>query len=389
MLSRKIALKQARQYRSCPPPHVFEDARQQEKLKQHLRICPYCEDPSALEERKSWAELTRRLQQRLKTFESGPLPEMIQPGQIRFIKPQLAHWQENRYYNPPCVLVTEVSPGKTDRITVAQIYHDTALAGPGDLILSEAQTGCFELFVECWHTYSYRAGDLGPPLGAVDAAILEAVTQMKKDPDTLPDWALLPMPMKEHDPRLYFRELEVEVGFAFASRAVAEIMAEMEQPRLVYETVGDLEQAIQKSAKVIRFPRRTAGLEETLAAAKFPPEAYAKAAAAPDDERERIPANLVVLFNGKIKEFKPIQGIITARTHGKDALSVGGAFPALPALGTDPRLACFYWSKATGAMVPDAMHWEVMTGTFFAKFKVDTPGEGTLEFALIYEIGET
>ena len=390
MLSRRNALTRARQYRNCPPPQVFEAADQQDDLKQHLRICPYCEDRGSLNDRHVWSVFTRKLREVLLHEEKRDQPDTVREGQIRFIKSDLGHWRDRRYFNPPCVLVTEVSEVGRDRISVAQLYHDITLAGPGDLILSAEQTGCFELFVECWHTYTCRLEHLGPPVGEVRAEILGSIKAMKKDPGKLPDWALLPIPMKEHDARLYFRELEVEVGFVFASLAVGEILAEMDTaPQFLdYETIEALQQDIRETAEVIQFRPRAAGLEEALASARFPAEHYAKAAADIDDERERLAANLVVLYNGKVKAFKPIQGIITSKTREKDALSVSGAFPALPALEADPRIACFYWSKATGVMVPDDMHWEVMTGTFYARFKVDTPEEGTLEFALLYEIGD-
>ena len=207
---------------------------------------------------------------------------------------------------------------------------------------------------------------------------------MESDPEAMPPWAMLPMPMKEHDPRLYFRELEVEVGYMFASRAVGEIMAGMERLHLDYDSGEQLRADIRNKAKIIEFPRTPASFEETLASAKFPADVYAKAAAA--DERESIPANMVVLRNGRVYDFKPIYGIITSKMHTEEGLNISGAFPLIPEFARNPRMICFYWSKATGAMVPDNMHWEVSSGVFAAKFKTAHPDDGILEFALIYEI---
>jgi hypothetical protein len=282
------------------------------------------------------------------------------------------------------VLVLETAQEIADEILVAQVYHDIGLAAPGDLILDEARSGAGDLFVECWNTYTLKSSYLGPVIGTVAPDIIEAVKTMENQPDSLPDWALLPKPLTEYDPRLYFRELETETGYVFASSAVSEILAELEKPQLDYNTNDELQEDIRKSAKVISFPRPTSSLEETMASAKFPVEAYAKAAA--DDDRESVPANLVVLHNGKVLAFKPIQGIVISKMRTDSSLNISGAFPLIPETARDPRMICFYWSKATGAMVPDDMHWEVSFGRFFAKFITASRDDEMLEFALVYEI---
>ena len=44
MEDRKQALSMARMYRLCPPPGVAGDAANNDELKRHIQICPYCQD---------------------------------------------------------------------------------------------------------------------------------------------------------------------------------------------------------------------------------------------------------------------------------------------------------------------------------------------------------
>jgi hypothetical protein len=197
---------------------------------------------------------------------------------------------------------------------------------------------------------------------------------------------MLTMPMTEHDSRLYFRELEVEVGYWFASRAVSEIMADYEGLQLNYGSVPALQDDIRNSAKVINFPRQIDSFEAALASARFPAAEYAKAAAA--DDRQSMPANMVIMWDGKIKSFKPIQGFVTSKKRTETSLNISGAFPLIPDNAINPKLICIYWSSATGSIVPDDMHWDVENGSFYAKINADLQDDEVIEFALVYESDE-
>jgi hypothetical protein len=383
MYSRKLALTQAWQHRTCPPPEIAADPLQEEYMKQHLSICPHCSSGET-ERLKIWNVLCERLKEIFPPAEDIPGKPTVSVGQLRFLKPEMAGWHNRYFYNPPCVLILETAGKIADEILVAQIYHDISLAAPGDLILDKARSGAGDMFVECWNTYTLKSSYLGPVIGSVKLEIIEAVKKLEQQPESLPDWALLPKPLAEHDTRLYFRELEVEVGYIYASRAATEIMVALEQPQLDYGSNDELQKDIINSAKVIEFRRPAANLEEILTSAEFPAHAYAKAAA--DDDRESLPANLVILQNGKISAFKPIQGIVTSKKRSESSLKISGAFPLLDRAASNPSMICFYWSRATGAMVPDDMNWEVSTGIFHAKFTTEFQDDEKLEFALVYEI---
>ncbi|MCP4623658.1 MAG: hypothetical protein GY850_09025 [bacterium] len=383
MHSRRLALARAQRYRRCPPPDIGGDPLQAAYMKQHHAVCPDCgaAESSRL---KIWDDLGLRLKEHLAVDREDHDSPVVSAGQLCFLKSELAGWHNGYYYNPPCVLLLETVTDIADEIFVAQVYHEIALAAPGDLILDDARSGVGDIFVECWNTYTLKSSYLGPVIGTVAPEIIEAVKSMENRPDSLPDWALLPKPLTEYDPRLYFRELETETGYVFASRAAAEILAELEKPQLNYESEVELQEDIRKSAKMISFPRPAAGFEEILASAKFPTDAYAKAAAQYD--REAIPANQVVLQDGKVLAFKPIQGLVEFKTRSDSGLSISGAFPPMPDTARDPTMICFYWSRATGALPPEAMHWNASTGEFYITFAAAFQADEMLEFAMVYEL---
>jgi hypothetical protein len=361
------------------------DASQREYLTQHQTICPYC-SAEEFDTLKFWEEIVAKFQKSLTYTEPQSDQKELLAGQIRLIKPEYGGWVDGLFYNPPYVMVLKIPSDLADGIQVAQIYHDITLAGPGDLILEEEQTGIFDLFVESWNTYTLKSEYLGPAIAGVSAEIVEAMMQMEESEEAAPQWAMLSMPMTEQDPRLYFRELEVEVGYMFASRIVAEILAEFEKLQLDYDSVDDLQKDIKDSAKIIQFSRSVTNLETALTSARFPDEEYAKAAA--DDDQESIKANLVVLWDGRVKSFRPTQGFVTSKMRTDSSYKISGAFPLIPDNAVNPRMICVYWSSATGALVPDDMHWEVDSGSFYAKIQTESQDDEVFEFALVYESDE-
>ncbi len=217
MYSRKLALSQAKKYRTCPPPHIADNPAHKEYLRQHLEICPYC-STRVMENNRSWGHLAKQIQD----FSPSPLTHEKQngkqTGQIRHIRDDLGRWREGYFYNPPLILVLEEIVEDSDAFLVAQMYHDIYLAGPGDLILSGEQTETDELFVECWNIYVAEAVSLEPPTGQVAPEITGAVKQLRQNSRAYPGWAIQPKPLTDYDARIYFRELETEIGLIFRKR---------------------------------------------------------------------------------------------------------------------------------------------------------------------------
>jgi hypothetical protein len=215
MYSRKSALSQAKVFRTCPPSHIANDFRYKSDMQRHAAICPYC-SLQVREEQKRWEKLTALIQDTLTANASPPHDDdNISPGQLRHIKAERGRWHEGYFYNPPLVLVIE---SFSQDVRVAQTYHDIYLAGPGDLILSEEQTGIMPLFAECRNTYWVKAAHLDRPAGKTDADIATIVNRLARDTPAYPDRALQPKPFADQDVRIYFRELEAQVAEMFNIR---------------------------------------------------------------------------------------------------------------------------------------------------------------------------
>lgn len=220
MHSRKSALTRAKQYRTCPPlrqaqgPNIADDQAYRENLNRHLEICPYC-SAQPTENTKIWERLSNAIQESPSPFIPSPESDIILPGQLRHMRSESAKWREGYFYNPPMVLVLETDGETGKNVRVAQIYHDVCLAAPGDLILPEIHRE--EIFAECWNTYIVSAADLEGSHRQVMPEVTDAAIGLEKNPEACPSWALHPKPLTDNDPRIYFRELEIEVGKVFQS----------------------------------------------------------------------------------------------------------------------------------------------------------------------------
>jgi len=219
----KESLSIAKQVRCCPPPGLKSNG-YEKFLKKHMGLCPYCGTDLSIYDNNDapWEKLADRLQRALKKSKSeGP----IKKGELRRIASRLAGWRDGFYYNPPLVIVYEVDADFPEIVQVVQVYDDILLAGPGDLILTEDMTnGTGSLLVECWNSYTIKASFLDPTISVLSEEIMDAVCEMVTNEAYTPSWALLPPPMTEHDPRRYFRKLEVDVAYTFGSYAASELI---------------------------------------------------------------------------------------------------------------------------------------------------------------------
>jgi hypothetical protein len=376
MIDLRPALALAKQYRTCPPLRVLEDPAAGAFAQEHLSVCPYCKAQRGAE--KEWAELVESLQAQ---FPAQMLAEEeVRPGQIRFVCPQMAVWRGGLFYNPPGVLVLEKTDGVPDGYRVAQIYHDVSLAAPGDLVVDDGRTGAGDLMVECWNTYSMKGSYLGPAVGRLSEEALAAVTQMEKDLQALPTWAVKPPPLEEHDVRLYLRELEVEVGFVFASAAAGEIMAEMERPRLAYASPDAMKQDLGRRFPGVSWPERFDTLEEGLAAASLPIERYALAAA--DEAYEELPVNLVLIQAGAVRDILPLHAEIVQHSPVADGLIIGGRIIGLPSEQGESRLMAFLVREGKTMLAAATAKFEWGTGHFTTRFKTGPDSRGLLKMAV-------
>jgi len=381
MYSRKLALTLSKQYRTCPPPEVRNDPSQRLAHEQHLSICPYC-SMQKREEHEAWIDFSTKIEDLFWQAKRTYKIEEVCPGQFRFLRGDLGRWRESLFYNPPMVLVLENTGVISDDVLVSQIYHDISLAGPGDLILTDSRTPAGDLFVESWNIYTLKASDLGASLGCVPPEIINAVKSLEKEPDEYPDWAILPRPFTVNDPRIYFRELEVEVGYTFAVRSVSELMEEAEahRLRLAYTSVKALRDAVRKIVPGTRWQREPMTREEALALAELPPEQLPLAAG--DQTKERRTANFVWVKDGVVQAVDP-RGLEIYGQSG--ALTISGRILGHPEKMKGSALICFLDVGGQQPLSPVRYEWEEETGDFLVEFKFEEGLKGRLKAAVVSE----
>lgn len=381
MYSRKLALTLAKQYRTCPPPVVRDDPSQRLEYERHLAICPYC-SMQKKEEHEAWIALSRELENLFEGEKEHEQVEKVNPGQFRFLRKDLSRWREGLFYNPPMVLVLENTSVISDDLLVSQACHDISLAGPGDLILRDHQTPVGDLFLESWNIYTLKAADLGKNLGCVPPEIINAVKSLEKEPDAYPDWAILPRPFTVNDPRIYFRELEVEVGYTFAVRSVSGLMEEAEAPRLrlAYTSAKAVRDAVHKIVPGTRWQREPMTREEALALAELPPENLLLAAN--DKAAERTSANLIRIEAGKVKSIEPLPMEIYGQSG---TLTISSRIFELPEDLNNTYLISFLDLEGSNPRSPVRHEWKEETGDFMIEFQSQEDAKWSLKMAVLFE----
>jgi len=380
MYSRKIALSLAKQYRTCPPPRIQADATQKKACENHRAVCPYCsgQDREAL---RAWDVLEQQMN-RVDSSVEKTSPDNNPParaGQLRYVRPESGLWREKHFYTPPVVLVIQNTISIPGAVLVAQTYHDIQMAAPGDLIVTNDDSACGPLFVECWNTYTIEETLLGPPLDNLPDQVLEAVQAYESRPDFCPGWAMLPRPLGENDARGFFRELELEVAYTFSSRSVLQLMKAFELSPSC-SSPPQLQEAILRAVPGTGWKRVPRSAEEVFAMAALPVENLPLAAGDPvPDERT---ANLVHMEGGRVKSLIPVPMEIIGQSG---ELTLSGRIHGLPEDFNHSRFICFLQPESKGPIVPVRCEWKEETGDFVAEFSYQGNAVWHLKAAVVFE----
>lgn len=385
MYSRKIALAHARQIRRCPPYALLKSRHHSAELKLHLNICPHCREDL---ETASMEVLANKLAGPDMGMKTAAGTEAA-VGQLRYIQPEKSGWLDGYHYNPPMVVVLEIGNRISDDIRVAQVYDDIVLAAPGDLILDDDRSGAGDLFVECWNTYTLKSSHLGAGVGQVGPEVIEAIHWMAENAEETASWAPLPFPMTADDPRIHFRELEVETAFFFSAQAAGELMVELESSRLrlAYASPAELTRDIGEKVPDIRFPVQPNSFEEALTMPEFPE--YLLPLAAADTMEKTITGKRVIFKDGLLAGFDPIE-ITVFNIHDLEDGKVGfsGCVPVTPDIR--PVDLVFRFAASDGILVEPAAEprWDPETGAFAVVFDTASRDRHKLRVAVLCEAVE-
>ena len=209
-----LAWKTAWRIRCCPPDILLYGENTQE-LQAHLLHCPWCREERKHQLNENFSFPAVDISEKTK--------ETPSPGELWSLKQELGGWgPKNRYYTPPLVVIIKVYK---DSVEVCQSFDDCALAGVDDVQFESPWTG----FCQPWNRYSLRRKDLARNYGTVFSSITSIINSSPKQ--LIETGSLL----------WFFRQMEVETGFFFSSRAVTTLMARYEDDvRKTAEQIADM-----------------------------------------------------------------------------------------------------------------------------------------------------
>ena len=354
MTSRKIALGLARQFRTCPPADIRGLPEYREQVLRHQQICPYCSQGEDF-----WEKLLVGCR---RSMEDGAVPaEPVSAGQIREIRPGLGRWKDGFYINPPMVLV--LVSGR-ESASVAQVYHDATLAGPGDVILPEVTGFAHGIFVELLNVFEIRMQMLGVCATRIPSPVFEDLRQIQACGEK-PSWYILPRPITENDPRIFFRAVEKDVSRLFAltvRRPLAERLGEM-MTELKQITVSGILDIIAGAVPDARWPRAPQG-----DAVSFSDDPSLSSAAV---------AWLLSFVSGQLTDVEPLSAGILQSEIIDGLLAIGGRIHPFPE-GVLESDVYVYLQSANDYIDAREIHLDLSSGAFLAKFRGPFLQKGTL-----------
>ncbi len=366
MYSRKIALSLAKQYRKCPPLPIMADPSREQAWINHLAICPYCSG----KDHGSRTEVHTSAHHMKRTYPSGDTSKMdrewpVRPGQVRFARADPGVWRENYFYTPPMVLIIKRTISIPGAVLVVQIYHDIQMAAPGDLIVTADDSPLGPLFVECWNTYTLKESLLGPSLDTLPERVMDVALKCRKQPEFCPQWGILPRPLVENDPRIFFRELELEVAHTFASQSVSPLMEAFEMPpsEPLFSSPARIQEMIRAAVPGTGWKRLPLSPEEAFGMAELPVENLPLAAK--DKIANMTTANLIRIEAGKVKSINAVVMELYVRSGG---LILSGRINDLPEDFNHSRLICFLEPEGRPPVSPLRCEWKEKTGDFIIEF---------------------
>lgn len=376
MYTRKQALALAKQLRTCPPLSIKQSCRHAEQVEAHNQICPFC-TTFLKNEIDVWDDFVQQLES---DFSDSMEPPPAAPGQIRKLDTGLGCWKNNYYYTPPDVLILSVD---STIIKVAQVWPDMTLAGPGDLVVPKnLMQGLSELFVETWNIYTLDLSFLGLCTGTVDNKVVEAALKMDEAPDFLPSWAIIPIPLKENDPRQFFRELEIETGYTFASMAVPLLVAHVEK-ETVPSVLESMITHIKNKIPGIDWDWVPQTIDACLAAIRFPDHALPMSAA---EEDIRFITAAYYIFDGEnLDGVVPVECRIEHQAPSCDSFSISGVIDAPSMDFTGDQLKGFIKDSTRQTLKACDVHFDPGQQHFMAAFHRPLTADEQFSLVIVHQ----
>ncbi len=280
-------------------------------------------------------------------------PQNIEPapGQIWSLKPHLAGWGPGAaYFNPPLVLILSVFFEPIQAVRVAQVFHESELAGPGDVQLSSRQG-----LAQAWNVYTLAVDDLDSCREIIPNDRLKAAVAQAGHPHPDPEpYSVLQA----------FRELELKTGHIMATRSLFSALAlgnETEKPRAQADLLASLDPNslrthIQNTHPEIKLPSgQDLSPHALLGLAQWTNLPLAAA------DEEEITANYVWFDPDNEMHIAPAQAVITIMDISEQGLFIAGR---LKDFEGQPEVLHAWWVQDLSPHAADATSI-VPEGTYF------------------------
>lgn len=310
----KLILQEHLRHRMCPPPAGVPE----NELKEHLALCPLCED---------WVYVFGDL-----GGEELPFDNMTPgSGQVWKISRTLEGWEDGRriYYNSPYVMVINV----WDKVARVAMVHDE------DLLATSEDVPFKGLFIEPWNTFSIPTKYLARFL--LDASEVLDIVRRKAETGLIPE----PSSFMQAT----FIETEIRVASYFALKVLNEVM-ELEGSTDLLDSL-----AWEEEETLFPFlPPDTSGssLINRLAAYQ-PPEAMLPLAAAGEEEPGEPIVVTVVEFKNDKPSVKTAMGYVTFISQSGEELIFGGKI--ICPLSPDAGIHAVLLDKVTNNIIMPAV----------------------------------
>ncbi|NDY73841.1 hypothetical protein DO021_18925 [Desulfobacter hydrogenophilus] len=381
MYTRNQALALAKQLRTCPPLQVKNDPQYSKEIKRHLDICPFCAT-ELKNEKEAFEQLSSSLGAKIPLDQENPA---ICPGQVRALTPGIACWRNDFFYSPPEVVVLKEETNSTGTVLVAQTWQDLALAGPGDLVLPEKMYKG-GLFIETWNVYTLAKEFLGTCFETLDTDVVESVLKMNHSPEYLPQWARKTMPLKEDDPRLYFRQIEMETGYTFASMAAMQLIALAEKTPIPV-TLEKMQQQLKEWFTGISWDWIPESKEECMAVLQFPAHALPMTSSEKGvlgKDNKTLTATYFSFNRAGMQEVRPVVCQIIHTDSTSSSFSVSGVIRGLPKDICQDDFQCYIKDASKKILMACNWIWEKDTERFIAIFERPLSSSESLALFIVH-----
>ena len=225
---------------------------------------------------------------------------------------------------------------------------------------------------------------LEPCVGLLNENEVAAVRELEDDPTAYPAGYMRPRPMEQHDVRLFFRQMEVELGYVFASHAAEILLEAMEGLKGTIREMNPrkLQEHLVEMVPGLTWPHEPKTPEEALLGAEFPGDRLPLAAKEPGAKAGV--AVCATISGGRVKGFSPLlfEEFLTQRAGVKLFVSGRVRLPAVSVRGSE------LWGLLTvkdGSNVsPGRVEWDDAVGSFYLEFD-HVPDDFRLAVAVVAE----